>query len=332
MPAGNRPRRRPASGRVGSRPRGPPPRRRRAAPARAGVPVAAGVVVDVEPRRRHRAGRRSAAGRVGDRTTRSSWRWPRCSSGCPGCSSGCTAGVIADRVDRRLLVVVVDLLRAARARGALPSPSPTGVGRRADVLVAMFLLGRRRGVRRLRERHAAADARRARRPRHRQRPAPGRVPHDEPARRAAARGRSSSPSAPRWPFVVQALVRRPRAPCSSRGSRPRPVPSRDLEGTHVRRDIADGLRWIVRHPPVRTLALVILAFNITWGAAWSVLVLYSHDRLGMGEVGYGLLTTAARGRRAGQHRLVRLIERRVRSRRSCGSACCSRCSPTSRWR
>ncbi|HET6968692.1 MAG TPA: MFS transporter, partial [Ornithinibacter sp.] len=45
--------------------------------------------------------------------------------------------------------------------------------------------------------------------------------------------------------------------------------------------------------PVRTLALVILAFNVTWGAAWSVLVLYSLDRLGMGEVGFGLLTTAA---------------------------------------
>ena len=38
----------------------------------------------------------------------------------------------------------------------------------------------------------------------------------------------------------------------------------------------------MRHPPVRTLALVILAFNVTWGAAWSVLVLWSQDVLGMG--------------------------------------------------
>ncbi len=71
-----------------------------------------------------------------------------------------------------------------------------------------------------------------------------------------------------------------------------PGAPRDLEGTHVRRDVADGLRWIRRHPPVRTLALVILAFNVTWGAAWSVLVLWSQDVLGMGPVGYGLLTTA----------------------------------------
>ena len=38
---------------------------------------------------------------------------------------------------------------------------------------------------------------------------------------------------------------------------------------------------------MRTLALVILTFNVTWGAAWSVLVLYAQDRLGMGEVGFG---------------------------------------------
>ena len=29
------------------------------------------------------------------------------------------------------------------------------------------------------------------------------------------------------------------------------------------------------HPPMRTLALTILAFNVTFGAAWSVLVLYA---------------------------------------------------------
>jgi predicted MFS family arabinose efflux permease len=43
---------------------------------------------------------------------------------------------------------------------------------------------------------------------------------------------------------------------------------------------------------MRTLALTILLFNVTFGAAWSVLVLYASDRLGMGAVGFGLLTTA----------------------------------------
>ena len=43
---------------------------------------------------------------------------------------------------------------------------------------------------------------------------------------------------------------------------------------------------------MRTLALTILTFNVTFGAAWSVLVLYAGERLGMDAVGFGLLTTA----------------------------------------
>ncbi len=62
--------------------------------------------------------------------------------------------------------------------------------------------------------------------------------------------------------------------------------------TNVRRDVVDGLRFLWGHAAVRTLAVVIFVFNITWGAAWSVLVLYSLNRLHMGEVGFGLLTTA----------------------------------------
>jgi MFS family permease len=60
----------------------------------------------------------------------------------------------------------------------------------------------------------------------------------------------------------------------------------------LRAEMAEGLRWLIAHPPMRTLALTIVAFNVTFGAAWSVLVLYAGDRLGMDEVGFGLLTTA----------------------------------------
>lgn len=94
-----------------------------------------------------------------------------------------------------------------------------------------------------------------------------------------------------WPFVVQVVCVALSVALVARIATPKGG-IRDLTDTHVRRDIADGLRWIVGHAPVRTLALVILAFNITWGAAWSVLVLWSLDRLHMGEVGFGLLTTA----------------------------------------
>jgi MFS family permease len=59
-----------------------------------------------------------------------------------------------------------------------------------------------------------------------------------------------------------------------------------------RADLVEGVRWLVAHPPMRTLALTIVAFNVTYGAAWSVLVLYADEHLGMNEIGFGLLTTA----------------------------------------
>jgi predicted MFS family arabinose efflux permease len=96
-----------------------------------------------------------------------------------------------------------------------------------------------------------------------------------------------------WPFVAEAvlvaagviLVSRVVLPVHGRG--PSDVTS------SVRRDIAEGIRWTVRHPAVRTLSLTILIFNITFGAAWSVLVLYAQRRLGLGAVGFGLLTTVS---------------------------------------
>jgi MFS family permease len=60
----------------------------------------------------------------------------------------------------------------------------------------------------------------------------------------------------------------------------------------VREDIREGWRWLWAHPPVRTLAITIFTFNITFGAAWSVLVLYARQRLDMSELGFGLITTA----------------------------------------
>jgi predicted MFS family arabinose efflux permease len=59
-----------------------------------------------------------------------------------------------------------------------------------------------------------------------------------------------------------------------------------------RADMVEGVRWLAGHPPMRTLALTIVAFNVTFGAAWSVLVLYASERLGMDAVGFGLMTTA----------------------------------------
>jgi MFS family permease len=59
----------------------------------------------------------------------------------------------------------------------------------------------------------------------------------------------------------------------------------------LRQEIAQGLRWTLQHAAVRTLILTILIFNVTFGAAWSVLVLYAQRQLGLGAVGFGLVTT-----------------------------------------
>ncbi len=71
-----------------------------------------------------------------------------------------------------------------------------------------------------------------------------------------------------------------------------PTEQAPTQRRHLVAEMADGVRWLMAHPPMRTLALTILAFNVTFGAAWSVLVLYAQDRLGMTDVGFGLLTTA----------------------------------------
>lgn len=94
-----------------------------------------------------------------------------------------------------------------------------------------------------------------------------------------------------WPFASQVVLMLAGVLLMSRVRLP-------AHGTDVsdrrpaRHEIAEGFRWLWQHPPVRTLALTILSFNVTWGAAWSVLVLYATVHLHMPEVGFGLLTTA----------------------------------------
>jgi predicted MFS family arabinose efflux permease len=80
--------------------------------------------------------------------------------------------------------------------------------------------------------------------------------------------------------------------------------------SHVRREIAEGWRWLWGNAAVRTLALTIVTFNVTYGAAWSVLVLFAIERLDAGEIGFGLLSTAmAVGGLIGTGVYARLAER-----------------------
>jgi predicted MFS family arabinose efflux permease len=59
----------------------------------------------------------------------------------------------------------------------------------------------------------------------------------------------------------------------------------------LRAEIADGLRWLTGHRLLRTLA-VMAAIQQLGLATWSsILVLFAQDRLGLGNVAYGLLWT-----------------------------------------
>jgi MFS family permease len=93
-----------------------------------------------------------------------------------------------------------------------------------------------------------------------------------------------------WPFVTQAVLV---AAGVLLVVRVRPVAVEAPARSNALRQMREGLAWTMRHAAVRTLALTILIFNVTFGAAWSVLVLYAQDRLGLGAIGFGLLSTAS---------------------------------------
>jgi predicted MFS family arabinose efflux permease len=92
-----------------------------------------------------------------------------------------------------------------------------------------------------------------------------------------------------WPFTAQAVLVAFGAILVSRIV----LPAHEREGTPVWHDIVEGFRWTRRHAAVRTLVATIFIFNITFGAAWSVLVLYATRRLGLGPIGFGLVTTVS---------------------------------------
>lgn len=89
------------------------------------------------------------------------------------------------------------------------------------------------------------------------------------------------------PFVAQATCMALGAVLISRIARTPPVKSG--ESSRMGRDLKEGFRWLWSHAPLRTLVITVFVFNITFGAAWSVLVLIAIERLRVGEVGYGLM-------------------------------------------
>ncbi len=203
---------------------------------------------------------------------------------------GLYAGALADRVDRRLMVMTCDALRVA-VLAVLALAIGTGEVDIHVVLAAMLLIGVAETF--------SDSASRTLLPMLVDRTDLG-IGNARLQTGAIALNQLAGPPLGAFlfaagmalPFVTQAVCVALGVVLVARVATP-PGAVRDVAGSHVRQDISDGIRWLMGHSAVRTLALVILTFNITWAAAWAVLVLYSTQVLGMGPVGFGALTTAA---------------------------------------
>ena len=203
---------------------------------------------------------------------------------------GLVAGAMADRLDRRVLVMAMDAARAVVLAG-LCVVIVTGQVNIWFVMAAMFLIGMAEvfadtttstlvpmlvdkadlGIANARIQVGFLSANQLAGP---------------------ALGAVIFAAGMAWPFVIQTVCVVLGVLLVSRIATPRGAVRKHVE-THVRQDIAEGLRWLAGNGPVRTLALVIVAFNITWAAPWSVLVLWATERVGIDEAGFGLLSTAS---------------------------------------
>ena len=219
----------------------------------------------------------------------------------PSLVLGSVAGVVVDRLDRRRIIVFVNLVRAV-VLGLLATAIATGSVSIAVVLGALLLLGTAETFADLGSQSLLP------------RLVPGEALGLANARLQSAHLLVNELIGPpigaflfvvgmAIPFATDALCFLFGAILVSRISTSA-TPARIEAGAEgagatptglaaVWHDLVGGFRWLRSHPPMRTLVLTIVAFNVTFGAAWSVLVLYAGDRLGMDSVGFGLLTTAS---------------------------------------
>ncbi len=207
----------------------------------------------------------------------------------PNLLFGVVAGATADRFDRRRIVAAVNLARAI-VLGALAMTIASGSVSIAIVLVALFVLGTAESFADVSSQSLLP-----------------RLVRREDLGLANARLQGSflltnqllAPPIGAFLFAIgMALPFATNAACFALGAvlvlrvTLDASTATERSGNTFRADMVEGIRWLIGHPPMRTLALTIVAFNVTFGAAWSVLVLYAGERLGMDEVGFGLMTTA----------------------------------------
>lgn len=197
------------------------------------------------------------------------------------------SGAWADRLDRRLLVVTVNVLRGL-ALGVLTMAIVAGMAGVPLVLIVCFVLGTGET---LADTASAAFI-------------PAIVP-------AAARPRANSllyasfnlinqfAAKPlgAWLFVVAAAL-----PFGVNAltfgvsallvALIRPLPAPEPSERRLLAEIGAGVRFLFTHRLLRTLAVTMAVANLAFCAAFAIFVLYAKERLGLSDVGYGVLLIA----------------------------------------
>jgi MFS family permease len=198
------------------------------------------------------------------------------------------SGVYVDRLDRRRLVVVVNLLRGL-VMGGLALAAWNGLATLPLVYSAFFLLGTGATL--------ANNATVAL--------LPAVVPPEALSRANARLGgvqivanQLLAPPFGAWLFVAAAALPfgfdaltflLAAALVGMVHQRYAATPVGVRERQTLRADIAEGVRWLWHHRMLRTLALSLCLMNITLFGIMGILVLYAQQRLGLGPLGYGLL-------------------------------------------
>ncbi len=199
------------------------------------------------------------------------------------------SGAWADRLDRRLLVVSVNLVRALALAG-LAVAVYAGAQSVPLIYAVLFVLGTGETLA-----DSAASAF-----------VPAIVPAAQRPRANALMyanftvlNQFAAKPVGAWlyvlsaavPFAVNALTFALSAALLA-GLRSVPAPPAERPRTRLRADIAEGVRWLLRHRLLRTLALTMAVGNVVFCAAFAIFVLYATERLGLTSVGYGVLLVA----------------------------------------
>ena len=201
---------------------------------------------------------------------------------------GVVAGAIIDRLDRRKLMVAADLLRAA-VLALLVVAAATGTLNLGVIYVAMFLLGTAETF----ADNASSVLLAVTVPRSGLGEANARMYGS----RIVANQLAGPPLGALLFGVSLLLPLGVSAACFVVAAalvaslRPAPPEIAEPERASLRTEVVEGWRWLWRHAPMRTLTVMATVFNITFGAALSVWVLYAYERLGLNEFGFGLLLT-----------------------------------------